>query len=170
VKRSYAFCNSPAGQCAIAVALVVVYCALFIHLYTTDGFRDARSIGFDYIGFMAFACVALSFIPMFYVRRGSRLAIVTALVILYVGSYVVLSSIGEYRASISGRVRCQSTGMGLHDAGIWEPKGVYWDPYLDVSGRRTNRATLLGWFYSPLVALDRRWVHPTHYMFEQREE
>ena len=48
------------------------------------------------------------------------------------------------------------------DQGLWHAKGVFWQPFRTVEGQDTYQATYLGYFYSPLIRLDRAFVHPTN--------
>jgi hypothetical protein len=58
-------------------------------------------------------------------------------------------------------------GLSVSDVSIWHPAGVYWEPFVDVRGNETSRGTNLGYFYSPLIRLDRRFVHPTKQLFDE---
>jgi hypothetical protein len=87
------------------------------------------------------------------------------LALLYALSYVGLSALGEYRPDVSGRTRWAS-GVGFTDCELWQPLGIYHKRYLTVGGTRTTSANPLGWFYAPLVAADRAWVHESRYLFE----
>lgn len=100
-------------------------------------------------------------------RRIKRIFIVCgALLLLYIASYVVLSAMGSYRWSQSGRLR-YSFGLSVTDIEIWSPRGMTWEPFRNIYGADTTRGDLLGYLYSPLIALDRAWLHPTIKIFEQ---
>jgi hypothetical protein len=83
----------------------------------------------------------------------------------YIGSYVVLSGGGEYRASQTGTLRYLG-GLSVTDAYHWQPRFMSWERFRDVSGKDTSRGDLLGYFYSPLIRVDRAWRHPSQYLSE----
>mgnify|MGYP000745972921 CR=1 FL=1 len=80
--------------------------------------------------------------------------------LLYVGSYCSLSACGEYCFSQSGRVR-YSFGLSISDISIWHPRFLQWQRFTTVRGEKTTRGNFLGYAYSPLIAIDRSFVHPT---------
>lgn len=82
-----------------------------------------------------------------------------ALPVIYVGSYVVLSACGEWRWSQTGRLR-YDFGLAVTDVERWFPRWAYWEPFKDVYGNDTSRGNLQGYIYSPLIRLDRAWIHP----------
>ena len=79
-----------------------------------------------------------------------------ALVLLYVGSFVLNSHFGGYwnKPERDGHDRW-SFGLSMHTAVLWQPRFGYWALY---------RSDWLGAFYSPLIRLDRRFIHPTRYV------
>lgn len=79
-----------------------------------------------------------------------------ALALLYVASFALNSRFGGYwnRPERDGHDRW-SFGLFMHTAIFWQPRFGYWAPY---------RSDWLGAFYSPLIWLDRRFVHPTRYI------
>jgi hypothetical protein len=86
-------------------------------------------------------------------------AAVLGLFLAYVGSYCINSAAGGYSRILlvdpARRVRLEPYPIYYANAVMWEP---YWGRW---SGRyRTD----LGYFYSPLIELDRRFVHPSKYM------
>ena len=85
--------------------------------------------------------------------------------LVYVGSYGALSAAGDYRASQTGKLR-YSFGLSVTDVHHWQPRFMGWEPFRDVSGKDTSRGDLLGYFYSPLIRLDRAWCHPSQFIFE----
>ena len=87
------------------------------------------------------------------------------MLLTYIGSYVALSAAGGYRASQSGRLR-YSFGFSVTDVYHWQPAVGRWEPFRDISGRDTTRGDPLGYFYSPLIRLDRKWRHPSRYVFD----
>lgn len=92
-----------------------------------------------------------------------RFLIALGAVLVYVGSYVALSVAGDYRASQTGKLRYFG-GLSVTDVYHWQPRFISWEPFRDVSGKDTSRGDLLGYFYSPLIRLDRRWRHPSQYL------
>ena len=88
----------------------------------------------------------------------------TALAILYVGSYAILSVRGEYVWSQTGKLR-YNFGLSVTDIVIWDPAAAHWEPFRDIHGNDTSRGELVGYFYSPLIRLDRKWWHPSHELF-----
>ena len=77
-------------------------------------------------------------------------------VFLYLASFALNSRQGGYWGTLErdGRDRW-SFGMSLHTAVLWQPRFGYWAPY---------RSDWLGSFYSPLIQLDRQFLHPTRYV------
>ena len=100
--------------------------------------------------------------PAFHQRKSFRTAVVLA---LYIGSYSILSANGEYRWRPSGKHR-YGFGMAMSDLSLWSPAGMHWERRKSVSGEYIIDADPLGWFYLPLIAADRRWIHPTTSVFD----
>jgi hypothetical protein len=94
-----------------------------------------------------------------------RVVIAVCLAVAYVGSYVALSAAGDYRPSQSGKLRYFG-GLSVTDCDHWQPKFMWWEPFRDVSGKDASRGDILGYFYSPLIRVDRAWRHPSHYLSE----
>jgi hypothetical protein len=82
----------------------------------------------------------------------------------YVASYVVLASRGDWHASQSGRLR-YSFGFAVTDIVRWQPACADWEPFRDVYGHDASRGNVLGFFYSPLIRIDRAWFHPDRQLF-----
>lgn len=78
------------------------------------------------------------------------------LIVLYVGSFAFNSFLGGYWSEVErdGHDRW-SFGLSMPTACLWQPRVGYWAPY---------RSDWLGAFYSPLIRLDRQFLHPTHYV------
>ena len=91
--------------------------------------------------------------------------VLAALAVLYVGSYAALSAAGDYVASQTGRLRYVA-GLSVTDVYHWQPKLGYWEPFHTIDGNDTTRGDLPGYFYSPLIRLDRARWHRSHYIFE----
>jgi hypothetical protein len=84
--------------------------------------------------------------------------VVLGVVMVYVGTYVANSWMGGYwlKPERDGKDR-NTLGFSLHTAIQWQPRYGYCTAY---------RSDFLGSLYSPLVALDRAWLHPTMYVTE----
>ena len=97
-----------------------------------------------------------------------RVAVLTIGLLLlgYVGSYVALSARGGWYWSQTGRVR-YTFGFAMTDVVRWHPAWARWEPFRDVHGRDTSRGNLAGYLYSPLIRLDRAWVHRDHELFAE---
>jgi len=94
-----------------------------------------------------------------------RLVIATCAMLVYIGSYVALSAVGDYRASQTGKLRYFG-GLSVTDVYHWQPRFMWWEPFRDVSGKDTSRGDVLGWFFSPLIRVDRAWRYPSQYLSE----
>ncbi len=96
-------------------------------------------------------------------RRTFRwvVSVVAFLVLAYVVSYCVLSLLGGYYYNQSGEVR-YSGGLAATDLVMYQPRFLGWQPrFRRVDGTYTSRGNTLGYFYSPMIYLDRRFVHRT---------
>lgn len=83
------------------------------------------------------------------------------LLLLYAASYLMLTLLGGWRFSQTGELRYGS-GLSVSDIEEWHPKGLWWQGHFkDIYGNYVSRGDLLGYFYSPLIALDRRFWHRT---------
>jgi hypothetical protein len=90
--------------------------------------------------------------------RNYWLLIVAALVALYIGGFVFNSFGGGYWAKFERDGHdVWSSGLSMPTAVLWQPHYGYWSPY---------HSDFIGKLYSPLIQLDRRFVHPTHYVTE----
>lgn len=88
-------------------------------------------------------------------RRSIGLILLTVTV-LYIGSYAVNSYFGGYwlKPERDGHLRGH-IGLSMHTAIMWQPGFGYYIQY---------DSNFFGMIYSPLVAFDRAWVHPTMYV------
>jgi hypothetical protein len=78
--------------------------------------------------------------------------------ILYIGSYCARSR----SERIASAARYGSTGFAASDIVIWYPKFLsYQGDFMGASGEIWTRGNGLGYFYSPLILLDRKLVHKT---------
>jgi hypothetical protein len=97
------------------------------------------------------------------------IAVVAVLMISYVGSYAILGALGGYRFDQSGMVRYE-IGPAASDLEMWHPKYAwYQDHFETIDGKRTTRGNALGYFYSPLIKLDRMLIHKTRVIEEVRK-
>ena len=105
--------------------------------------------------------------PVNYLNKKQRIALcIVTIVILYFGSYAILSTSGEYKITMSGEHRYLA-GLAMMDMYKWTPRGVKCEIYRGPSGRKEIRGlNFLGALYSPLVWFDRKYIHRNTYMFE----
>lgn len=78
--------------------------------------------------------------------------------VVYVASYVPLSKRGGWVVSESGRVRIT---LAMADIFEWQPRYGLFHRMRAYGGGHLIRADFLGWFYSPLILIDQKWIHPT---------
>ena len=78
------------------------------------------------------------------------------LIVVYVGSYCVNSASGGYwmKPDRDGKDKW-SMGMSMTTAIMFQPAIGYHTPF---------GGDLVGTVYAPLIRLDRRYFHPTHYL------
>ena len=59
-------------------------------------------------------------------------------------------------------VRLAGTGMSVSDIVEWSPEGLWWQGHFkDIDGNYGSRGDALRYFFSPLMALDRKFWHKT---------
>ena len=90
-------------------------------------------------------------------RRVRRVVLaLVLLLLLYVVSFALNTYSGGYwdRPERDGHDR-YSFGLSMSTAVLWQPRFGYWTPF---------RSDWLGTFYSPLIRLDRKFLHPTRYL------
>jgi hypothetical protein len=97
-------------------------------------------------------------------RRQFVLAI-AALLVAYIGSYICLAFRGQWYWSQNGEHR-YTFGLAASDVERWFPAWAHWEPFRDVYGNSTSRGDLSGYFYSPLIRLDRKWFHHDRIIFK----
>jgi len=75
----------------------------------------------------------------------------TAIVVLYIGCYIVLSALGQYdnRLDASGKTK-YTFGLSVPDVYVWQPKCLM---------LRSNNWNYGGLFYSSLILIDRMIWH-----------
>lgn len=87
--------------------------------------------------------------------------------LFYLGSYTLLSAFGAYRLVFTGRFLDLRSPLFLNDRSVWCPAFIKHKRY--VFGGRSLSANIPGYFYHPLVVLDREFIHPSSdYNWEQR--
>jgi hypothetical protein len=99
-------------------------------------------------------------------RRRVAAAVLLGAVLAYVGSYVVLSFRGHWVYSQTGKVR-YNFGFAVSDVIRWDPAAAHWEPFHDIRGSDTSRGTPIGYFYSPLIRLDRAIFHRDRPIFDE---
>ena len=94
-------------------------------------------------------------------RISSRgiLLTVLALVLLYVGSYALLSDTGGWVVTESGDNR--PWRLATCDCYKWQPRYGSCERFHHLGGEYSLRADFLDYLYSPLILLDQAWIHPT---------
>jgi hypothetical protein len=98
------------------------------------------------------------------------IGIASLLLVAYAGSYAILSVMGDYQGSQSGNIRYE-TGLAVTDISIWKPKGIwYQSEFIAADGKKVSRGNSLGFFYAPLVVLDRKVFHRTSPYIEAETE
>jgi hypothetical protein len=92
--------------------------------------------------------------------KRTRFLFVLGVIAIYLGSYTILSSNGEYVWTQSGEVR-YSFDMAMTDLEQWQPYKAHCQIFRSISGRLTLRGNFLGYLYSPLIIIDQKFIHPT---------
>lgn len=126
-----------------------------------EGVMPYSVLLFDLAGFAAFVAVVARVVGQYRLNWKQRWTTTVTFVLLYLSSYSLLSFNGKYHPSRSGTHRWNLTGLAVVDQTMWFANGVFWQPFQNVQGQKTYQATCLGHFYSPLIRLDRAFVHRT---------
>ena len=93
--------------------------------------------------------------------------ITALLLVTYAGTYAILSAMGDYRGYQSGKYRFNGA-LAATDLMLWQPKGTwYQSDFEDIFGNTISRGNRLGYFYAPLIALDRAVFHKSKDIFKQ---
>jgi hypothetical protein len=83
--------------------------------------------------------------------------------IVYVGSYAVLSSLGNYKGNVGSQEKVGLYLSSISDRDEWQPRAVIVTTVTDFpfSGSSTILANPAGYLFMPLVYFDRLLIHPT---------
>ena len=85
--------------------------------------------------------------------------VVLAGLTLYGGSYVADSLSGGYWMMPERNLHDQfDCGLSMHTAFNWQPRIGYHSQFV---------TDAMGYLYAPLIRLDRRFIHPTHYLSDK---
>lgn len=100
----------------------------------------------------------------FSVRVRIILYLILGLYIIYGSSYCIFSCYGGYRFSQSGSLRYSGgRGLSVSDIVEWSPQGCwYQENFRSITGKVVSRGNEWGYFYAPLIKLDRRFFHKTY--------
>lgn len=95
------------------------------------------------------------------------LLIVSVVLLLYVGTYAVLTARGQYVLSQSGKVRYAGVGLSVSDISEWRASGCWFQAgFIDVEGKKSCRGNALGYFFAPLIVIDKKWIHKTEVLMD----
>ena len=98
------------------------------------------------------------------------IGIASLLLVAYAGSYTIFSALGDYRGTQSGKIR-YGTGLAMTDIFIWQPQGIWYQRnFTTADGEMICRGNRLGYFYAPLVVLDRSIFHKTQEILEMQAQ
>jgi hypothetical protein len=87
-------------------------------------------------------------------------ATLIGILVLYIGSYVVLSAGGDYKITTSGEHRL--LGLALSDTRKWVPSNIECEMFKGPKGNLEIRTmNVLGAIYAPMVWIDRTFIHQT---------
>lgn len=150
---------------ALWIAVVVLVAHVIFDLCGQD-YSSRYSFGFTAIGIWAFGVTASVVLASFFPAVRHRERMLSLVLVLYVGSYLSLTFTGGEYFSQSGQVR-YSSGLSISDVLIWHPKYLHWEAFQNIQGQSTSRGTTLGYYYSPLIFIDRMWIHPTRQIFSE---
>ena len=144
---------------ALTLVLIALLTYVIIELLHED-YSSQHAFGFTAIGIWAFGITGLIIGHLCLPSTQHRVKKLTILFLVYVGSYAYFTSTGSYYFSQTGNVR-YSSGLSMSDVSIWHPKLLYWQLFQDTYGQSTSRGTTFGYYYSPLILVDRQWIHQT---------
>jgi len=149
---------------AAGVGLIAVFAGFGIWLFWDLDWSKPGEFALlvEYVFFVCFVFAALGAL---FLRRYRR-RILGGMVAGYFLIYAALAFNGQYDWSQSGHLR-YGGGLSVTDRVVWNPRLTWWEPFRDVTGQDTTRGNLLGYLYSPLISLNRQWVHPTQVLFDK---
>jgi hypothetical protein len=81
-----------------------------------------------------------------------------SVLVLYVGSYAILSATGGWVVSESGEVRMI---LAVSDIFEWQPRYGFCERFRRIGGEYKLRGDYLGYCFAPLILLDQYYVHRT---------
>jgi len=97
------------------------------------------------------------------------LSILLLILATYLSSYLYLTLNGGKWRSQSGKIKYYN-GMSVSDIVEWRPKGLWWQyPFKNVYGKNVSRGNGWGYFYSPLIYLDRKFWHKTEIIIKEKQ-
>jgi hypothetical protein len=99
-----------------------------------------------------------------------RLKWIVAVVACYFLGYVLNSYFGSYRWTASGHSRRAfgvPTLISSLDTKTWFPAIGGFDVYLTIHGQEATRGDLVGYVFSPLIRLDRRYFHRSRRVMDE---
>jgi len=145
-------------------AVLITTIAYVIYDLTQEDYSSRYAFGFTAIGIWAFGVTALLIGHLCRPSTRHRTKQTAILLFVYLGTYVYFTSGGEYEFSQSGKPR-YSFGLSVSDVSIWHPRFLHWELFHNIQGKSTSRGSTLGYYYSPLIIIDRLWCHPTRQLF-----
>ncbi|MBL8815492.1 MAG: hypothetical protein JNL58_05650 [Planctomyces sp.] len=146
-----------------AMLVTVSVCVIFDLIH--HDYSSCYAFGFTAVGIWAFGVTALQFVHLCRPSNQHRKQVFAIALHVYVGSYVYFTSAGEYQLRQSGKIR-YSFGHPVSDVSIWQPRFLHWQPFQDIYMQSTSRGSMLGYYYSPLIIIDRQWFHATRTLIE----
>lgn len=150
------------------IAVFAVLLAVILWQFLTADYTTRHGVGFELIGGVLFFGATVVGIALWFLTWRKRAVVLLIVAVGYIGSYSTLSALGGYYISRSGKLRYNNgAGLAMSDCYVWHAKGTYWEPFVDVSHVSTSHGTFFGYFYLPLVQCDRKWVHPTIWLFSE---
>lgn len=150
-------------KCGLHVVLVLLIAWVVCDLSQLS-YDNRYAFGFDALGIWAFAVTASLIGHFLMPSTEHRIRKLIGVLSCYVVSYAALSADGKYYFGRSGTLR-SSFGLSVSDRSIWFPKSLYFERHVDINGKHTSRGSVLGYYFSPLIIVDRAWVHPTDDFF-----
>lgn len=150
-----------AQRCVYALLLAVI--VYVVYDLTQQDYTSRYAFGFTAVGIWTFGITGMLIGHLCLPSTRHRFKKTSLMLLAYVGSYTYMSAGGAYCFSQSGQIRYTS-GLSVSDVSIWHPRFLYWEPFQDIQGNSAIRGSTLGYYYSPLMAIDRYWLHPTQHL------